>query len=351
MRITGTNRAACAAVAVAVSILALSSQLPAQGLMVSGYGDFEASVSQAGSGNGSDLAFDNHHFNLIFLGTITGDLSAAAEVEYEHAGDEIALEYGYVTYHGIPNVRITGGKFLVPFGRFNKDLHPTWINKMADSPLGFRNIMPVGYNDVGLWLSGGIPLTNDGATVSWDAFAVNGLMGEDGGGIRDFRDNIVDELDDGSTDNSKAVGGRLGLVLPNQHLDFGGSVYTGNYSNMPDMSLTLTMFDVDVHYANKGFSVRGEYVTADQEATLGDLTKKGGYAEAAYLVNNKWEPVVRYSMRDMPGESDDLSRFSLGMNYHISAAGTVRLDYHINSEETGFETDNNVLIAQFVTVF
>ena len=69
------------------------------------------------------------------------------------------------------------------------------------------------------------------------------------------------------------------------------------------------------------------------------------------MATRKWEPVVRYSKRDMPGEDGDLSRFSFGVNYNISAAGTVRLDYHINSEESGFETDNNGFIAQFVTGF
>ncbi|TFG65631.1 MAG: hypothetical protein E4H28_03775, partial [Gemmatimonadales bacterium] len=178
MRMIVSRRAASAAMVAAFSILVFSTQLSAQGLMVSGYADFEAKVTQSGPDD-SEFLFDNHHFNVIVLGNVAGDLFAAAEIEYEHSGDEIALEYGYLTYTGFENVRITGGKFIVPFGRFNKDLHPTWINKMADSPLGFRNIMPGTYSDTGLWLSGGFPL-GDAATISMDAFVVNGLMGEDG---------------------------------------------------------------------------------------------------------------------------------------------------------------------------
>lgn len=351
MQITFEKRAAGLAIAASISILALASQLPAQGLMVSGYADFEASLSDAGDGNGSDLVFDNHHFNMLFLGNITGDMFVSAEVEYEHGGEEIGFEYGYLTYAGIENVRISAGKFIVPFGRFNKDLHPTWVNKMADRPNGFKDVFPQTYNDVGIWLSGGIPLTDGGATVSWDAFAVNGLMGEDGGGIRGFRNNVLDEQADEAIDSNKAVGGRLGLVLPNQHLDFGGSIYTGNYSEMSDVDLNLTFFDIDASYTNNGYNIRGEYVTADQEASAGDLRKKGGYVQASYTFAQGWEPVVRYSMRDLPGESEDQSRLSFGINYFISSAATVRLDYHINTEETGFETDNNVLIAQFVTGF
>ncbi len=35
------------------------------------------------------------------IGNIHQDLFAAAEVEYEHAGEEIALEYGYFAYTGM----------------------------------------------------------------------------------------------------------------------------------------------------------------------------------------------------------------------------------------------------------
>jgi len=349
MRMIVRKRVASAAVAVAISVLAYPSQVSAQGLMVTGYADFEASVNNVGSDDGSEVLFDNHHFNVIVLGNVIGDLFVAAEVEYEHAGDEIGLEYGFLTYSGIDNMRISAGKFLVPFGRFNKDLHPTWINKMADRPNGFTDILPAGYSDVGIWLSGGIPL-DDAASVSWDVFMVNGLLGEDGGNIRDMRGNVEEAQVDG-VDNNKAVGGRLGLVLLDQNLDFGGSIYTGNYSDMSDVNLTLTLFGFDAHYKYERLDLRGEFVSADQQATVEDLTKKGGYVQAAYNVYGKWEPVVRYSMRDMPGEDADQSRFSLGLNYNISPAATVRLDYHINSEESGFESDNNEIILQFTTGF
>ncbi len=75
----------------------------------------------------SNFFFDNHHFNLILIGDLVKDLFVAGEVEYEHAGEEIALEYAYFGYTGIKNLRILAGKFIVPFGRFNKDLHPTVI--------------------------------------------------------------------------------------------------------------------------------------------------------------------------------------------------------------------------------
>jgi hypothetical protein len=159
-----------------------------QGLMVTGYADIEFTVAGVGSGD-EELFFDNHHFNLIFMGSLIKNVFAAAEVEYEHAGEEIALEYGYISYTGFKNLRIMGGKFIVPFGRFNKDLHPTWINKIPGRPHGFRNVFPQTYSDVGLWVSGGVPVGRSGARVVYDAWVVNGLMGADSGDIRGMRGN------------------------------------------------------------------------------------------------------------------------------------------------------------------
>ena len=55
-------------------------------------------------------------------------------------------------------------------------------------PHGFRDILPQTYNDVGLWLSGASSISDDGRFI-WDAYAVNGLLGEEGDGIRSMRDN------------------------------------------------------------------------------------------------------------------------------------------------------------------
>ncbi len=322
----------------------------AQGLIVTGYADFEATVGDIDSGD-KKVSFDNHHFNLIFLGKIYENVFAAAEVEFEHAGDEIALEYGYVGYTGIKNLRILVGKFIVPFGRFQKDLHPTWINKMPDRPHGFGNIFPSTYSDVGVWITGAVPL-NEGTRVTYDAFVVNGLLGDEGGDIRDMRDNDRDKLSAGGRDDQKGFGGRAGLELPQHGFDAGVSAYTGNYLDNPDTNLTLTFLGADAAYVKSGLEVRAEVVYAKQELTVGDLDKTGGYVQIAYeIVKTKFEPIFRFSSRNMPGNDSDARRFSLGMNYYVAPSSAVRLAYHRNAEDDLFKTDNDVLIAQFTVGF
>lgn len=336
-------------------LLAVTLAASAQGLMVTGYADFEATVSNVGGDGNSDFFFDNHHVNLILIGDIFGDLFAAVEVEYEHAGDEIALEYGYFAYTGIRNLRIMAGKFIVPFGRFNKDLHPTFINKMPDRPHGFSNILPQTYNDVGLWASGAVPMGQRGARFVFDGFVVNGLMGPDGGNIRGFRDNDQ-ESRAGTRDDNKAVGGRVGFELGPQGFEVGFSAYHGNASDDETQKLDLTLLGADAAFRSSGFEVRGEIVTARQEASLavdpdGKMRKTGGYAQVAYMAGTRFEPVVRISGRNMPGQDSDQIRFSVGLNYHISPASSARVAYHLNGEKTGFETDNNNVVLQWNVIF
>jgi len=320
--------------------------------MFSGYADFEAygllGEDDAGDST-SDIYFDNHHFNLIGLGSIYGDLFVASEVEYEHSGDEINLEYGYIGYTGFKDLRIMAGKFIVPFGRFNKDLHASWINKMVDRPYGFERILPQTYSDAGIWVSGARAM-NDGSRITYDVFVINGLMGDDGADIRGMRGNGREKQADGEIDSNKALGGRLGIDVAPKGFDFGASVYSGNYSNSDTETLNLLLLGVDAAYRNSGLEARAEFIKATQEVSAGaDLDKTGGYVQLAYRLPSNFEPVARYSMRDFPGDSKrDNSRLSFGLNYYISPASSVRLNYHINQEaHSEFEKTDNKVVLQF----
>jgi len=333
-------------------LLTMTKDVRAQGLIVTGYGDIEWSAQDTET-DGFKHAFDNHHFNLILLGSIADDVIVGAEVEYEHAGDETALEYGYVGYTGIKNLRLIGGKFILPFNRYNKDLHPTWISRMPGRPLVYGNVFPATYNDVGVWASGAFPMAS-GSRVVWDGYVVNGLEGApDETNFRDLRDN-VDEGDRKS--NNKAVGGRLGLELV-QGLGLGVSGYTGEYAanDATGEGLGITFFGADADYHNKGLELRGEFVSASQELTTGsdNNNRKGFYAQAAYEVN-QFEPVLRYSWVDFEEDNDpgDKSELGVGMNYYLGPAAAIRLAYFFNIERHDeFKTDNNKLIGQFVIVF
>lgn len=324
------------------------SHLKAQGLIVSGYGDIEWTLEDRGEDDGWRHAFDNHHINLILLGAIVDNLVVGVEVEYEHAGEEIALEYGYLAYTGIKGLRIAGGKFIVPFNRWNKDIHPTWISRMPGRPLPYVNVFPSTYSDVGVWVSGGASV-GGGSRVVYDAYVVNGLEGDaDATSFRGLRGNDRERPRRG---NNKAIGGRLGLELA-AGLGLGVSGYTGDYAeDEAENGLGLSFFGADVDYSKSGLDLRAEIVTASQDLTTGeDNTRTGFYAQAAYEID-RFEPVLRYSWVDFEEDSGDTSSLGIGINYYVSSSAAVRLAYFINTERHDLDADNNSLIGQFVVAF
>ncbi len=353
------GRRACRILAVGLFlVIAFAGEAPGQGLKVSGYGDLEWTLQQTGDPDDEwNHFFDNHHINLILVGWIVGDLQVGVEVEYEHAGEEIALEYGYLAYTGIRNVRLVGGKFIIPFNRWNKDLHPTWISRMPGRPLVYSNVFPSTYSDVGVWVTGGVPLANR-SRVSFDAYVVNGLKGDaDAFSFRGLRDNDRERPD---ADDNKAIGGRLGVELP-QGISVGASAYRGKYATntATDENLNLTFLGGDFDFIYRGVDLRGEVVYAIQETTGEDANRWGFYGQLAYNLAEAGatgfladvEPVVRFSVADFPGDDSDAKELGFGANYYVSASAALRVAYFLVSEDEGFKEDNNRLMTQFAVVF
>lgn len=307
-----------------------------QGLMVTGYANVEYLNPQGGT-----HTFDAHNLNLILIGQLRGDLFAAGEVEYEHGGEEIALEYAYLAFTRWRYLNIVAGKFIVPFGSFNVN-HPAWINKVPGRPFGFDRVLPATYNDVGVMVRGGLP-AGYLSRVTYDAWVVNGLAGAPGGDLRGMRDNLID------VDKSKSVGGRAAFVH-RLGFEIGASALTGTYND--SLGLGVTMIGADAAFQRSGFEIKGEVVRATQEAPAGDLKKSGFYAQTSYLVVSWLEPTIRYSQMDFPGASNrDVREISAGVSLYPSDIGALRLFYRINSERSVPEVGNNEFIAQLTVGF
>ncbi len=331
--------------------LSAARDVTAQGLILTGYGDLEWRAIDNG-GEGWKNSFNNHHFNLIALGSITEDLIVGGEVEFEDSGAEIGLEYAYIGYTGIKNLRLMAGKFIIPFNRWNKDLHPTWINKLPGKPLVYESVFPTTYNDTGLWASAALPV-GTGSRATLDAYVVNGLEGS--ADEADFVSLVGANPEELVNVNNKAVGGRLGLELA-QGLGLGFSGYTGAYADdeATGSGLQISFFGADADYHNEGLELRAEFVAASQEITTGDNNnRKGFYGQAAYEID-KFEPVLRYSWVDFEGDNDpgDTSELGFGLSYYVGSSSALRLAYFINTERHDeFKTDNNKVIGQFVVAF
>lgn len=292
-------------------------------------------------------AFDMYHFNPIFLYQIEDNILASAELEFEHGGDEIAVEYAQIDYLWNDYVTITAGKFLVPFGVFNRRLHPGWISKVPGRPLSNYKIVPTGWTETGLMFSGAFSAGENGGRVNYAAYVGNGLEGAAGASIRDLR--RADSRDKNT--NNKAIGGRLGIV-PMAGVEFGVSGFTCDYSEDRDSTLDITFigFDAEYHYQDL-FELRGEYNQAKQDQmTDSSITKKGFYVQAALKLSAfdqdllmPMELAVRYSTQDFGTDASKITEISPTFNYYLSSSTVFRLSYRIVGE-TGAanEVDNNV---------
>ena len=324
--------------------------------IVSGYMDWTYSWQKGKAGT-----FDLFHFNPIFLFQLEDKLLARAEIEYEHGGGEIALEYAQLDFFLNDYVTISGGKFLIPFGVFNQKLHPSWISKVPGRPLANDQVVPVGWSEAGVMASGGVSISGY-SKINYALYLVNGLEGAEGDNIRDLRK----EGDDRDVlNNNKAVGGRLGIV-PIKEIEIGASAYTGKYDDVefPKRSLNLYGVDAEFHYKDY-LELRGEFNQVDQEITdlsapdsVGFLVKRGYYAQAALKLSplavtalNPVEVAIRFSGQNFPGEASDKWEVSPGVNYYVTNTGIIRLFYRFNLEKDAYKVKNNQIILQYAMGF
>jgi hypothetical protein len=260
--------------------------------------------------------FDLHYFNIVLGTNIEDKIAAEVLLEYEHGDDDMGVRYGIIDYKFADTLILRMGKFLVPMGYFNEYLSPEYANKLPDRPYCLWQIVPIVWAETGIQLRGQYELPSN-REINYAVYLVNGMeqsanadgsVGE-GGSIRSMRPNDRD-----SNNSDKAYGGRIGFK-PWKELEVGFSYYTGAYTI--DGRQDLSIMDLDVEYKKNDWTLRGEYVRADQEVSTGDLKKDGFYAEAAYRLNRNFEPVLRYDEADMDdGLGHEVQRSTIGLVFY-----------------------------------
>src|SRR6185295_717340 len=96
---------------------------------------------------------DFHRLVLGWSFLFTDRLSLHAEVEWEHAGGEIELEYAYLEYDINDALHLRAGSLLMPFGPLNEFHEPTNFYSV-ERPYVQRFIIPTTWQAGGLGLAG-----------------------------------------------------------------------------------------------------------------------------------------------------------------------------------------------------
>lgn len=299
-------------------------------------------------------------FIPIFLFQLSEKIHIEAEIEFSTNSEgetETELEYANMHYFFNDNTIITAGKFLLPFGQFGANLHPSWINKAASNPGiygghggngslgGVTSIMgDTGINIANTWSLG------DAGRIYTDFYSVSGPRQEEG----DHGGGVEMEAKKGDNNDSFAFGGRVAYAfLP--EWEVGVSYYTGDYSN--DGDLNYNAYNIDFNWVGSYASVRGEIFgsTAETEGEeegeeeghgeewVKDFDKEGWYIQGTWQARqlgkawlNPVELVIRYSdsssdfdgsiAHDFEEDGGKMgSRIYYGVNYWLEPSAVLKL--------------------------
>lgn len=292
-------------------------------------------------------AFNPHFYwkvnDQILFGT-------GVELEVHDYNTDVNLEWAMIHVALADSVTVGIGKFLMPFGYFQENIHSAYINKLPDEPLAFFERSPstlAPLHDIGVQVRGPIPW---GSTrFNYVVYVANGpelLTGEDD--IKEAGTLTFENFDDSNT--NKALGGRLGFQ-PIPRIEVGYSFMQARVGaeGTPFEHVDAILQDVDANYVGTVESLKGnldlraEWVwTAVDRATYGAPgstvsfanRRSGGYLQAAYRptkvespVLSRLEVVGRFDRLDQPdgGPLRDETRWTGGLNYWFGPSSVFKV--------------------------
>src|SRR5262249_15400332 len=264
---------------------------------------------------------------------------------------------------------------LTPIGFFNERLNHEWINRLPDPALMFRQVSPLSSTD-GLMLRGATYLGCSPVKLEYSLYGGNRLqLAAPPQSLNDVAN--LEAITGGPDEPSvKALGGRLGLWVPEWGLASGVSGYfNGRYSSAAADQFNLFQYDLGFHKGN--WDARFEFARVYQQAASyigNNIHRTGLYAQVAYRPNHlenrilrNFELVFRYSrvwfrgidpakldtttfdtLVDVPVDGD---QYTFGLNYYFYPSMALRLAYEVNHQFADVKLHDNAFLGQFVWAF
>ncbi len=270
------------------------------------------------------------------------------EIEFEHAGDEVGVEFGYLDYLWREDVNFRMGLVLIPMG-FVNELHepPTFL--AAKRPETERRILP------STWRENGVGVFGDAGPVSYRAYVVNGFdaAGYDAAGLRGGRQNGGEALAE-----DLALVGRVDWTDTPGFLA-GGSVYHGDagqdQAGLPGADTSIA--ELHAEWRAQGLWLRGLVAMAevDDVAELNAANGLAGsdsigeemaghYVEAGYDLmalcapgsSHALTPYARYEAFDTQAEvptgfssdpANDVEILTAGLNWRPRSNLVFKVEY------------------------
>jgi len=289
---------------------------------LSGYGDVVYLISREGN------TFNASHFNPIFTSRLGETVSAELELEVE--GALIKAEYGFLDFSRDRRLLVRVGKFLVPIGRFNEILHPSFRWDMVSRPLMFLEVSPSVWSNTGIQVQGHLS-SGPTATFDYALYVINGFAADSGFTendeiMRDTRSNPVDN------NRNKGVGA-LGRVRLREGRPGASSLGVSAHTGAVDPAQAWRFSAVNIDFATSygGVLIEGEvsqsFLSFEEQGWLTPF-ERGLYVKVGYGVG-KVTTTVRWDYaltRPALGEPVSAQQGVLSVRYAPSPFWSVRVE-------------------------
>ncbi len=304
--------------------------------------------------------------------------AAASDSSTNSSSPMIMLSYANLVYFFNNYISITGGLFLSPFGIYFERMHPEWINKLPDAPLGLGHTDQFApETELGFQIRGGFPCKK--MKFHYSVYVSNGpALIETGtfAGKLNY-ENLSDN------NSNKALGGRIGfLPLSNSSLETGISFQHAKVGteNTLYAGVDAQQWAVDLSYHNDfsfirgSFEIKGQYLSVSLDkiyysaapeltlsvpaanANLNDSTYRFDNVSSAFFLMTAYRPVMsekfirdielvfRYDVLKTPCYAlwnTDKKRWSAGIVYWLDSRSAFKLAYLRGESE-------KLMVLQFV---
>lgn len=356
---------AFAAFSVSLSIAANANENIRARFALVGYGDVKYEITEA-----EDSSAYSARFVPIFLFSLNEKMHVEAETEISINAEgetDVELEYADLHYFLTDTTTITAGKFLIPFGQFGPNIHPSWINRSPWTPgiygshgsnQAMEALMPI-LSDVGVAVQKTIVL-GDHKKIFIDVYSTNGpgMEADDHAAEAPVQEELSEqeeetvhaelpelafEATNGDNNKDKAFGGRVVYaMLPG--LEIGASYYSANYDE--EETLDFTAQGLDINLIGSHYLLRGEYIETqtdgiedeEGESEIHTFKRDGWYLQSTLQTGKIWpsftgtELVIEYAETNQLAEA---SRWMVGANYWLDARSVIKVSYDDTDVDEG----------------
>lgn len=317
--------------------------------VIGGYTDMAGMWTRT-AGINEGWSFEARRFNLFTYSVIADGIVVTSEIEIEHGGEELRLEYGLMDIELHEAVSFRGGVILVPLGKTNL-VHDSPRLAFVERPLPATEIIPSTLSDVGAGFFGAVHPT-PGSRVTYELYAVNGFTQDI---IEDTPETRIaagkHRLFEEDNNGEPAVVGRIAFS-PALGSELGFSFHRGAYNVFSvdgldtDARRSLTILAVDAEHSFGWMTLLGEYAdaTIDIPPALRSIfaSRQYGYSVETHVpflasLLPRWPAsnltgTFRFEFVDFDADlrGDDHFRTTAGLNLRFTSDAVLKFNYEWN---------------------